>query len=296
MSKTRLFKFISADGKVRASSIVCTDILNQMRKNQNTSPMSTLALGRTLIGTTLLASQLKEEQAMSVQIHCEGAMRMVFAQSSYECSVRAYIAEPDLPLSLERGNLTLSPHVGEGTLTVSTYIPGNPLPQKSQVLVHSGEITEDLAHYIRLSQQIPCALNTGVVLGSEGVVTSAGGMLIELMPDHDASHVDQVEASVKMMGSLSSVLGPKVNGEDLLKMFFLGVPGKTWSHPWDVQIACSCNVEKILNSFRLLGAEELKDMIDKKEVVDVQCEMCGKKYKIDPPLVQDIYESVKGLH
>jgi molecular chaperone Hsp33 len=147
-----------------------------------------------------------------------------------------------------------------------------------------------------MSQQVPCVLTTGVILGSEGVVVSAGGMLVELMPNHDSSHIDQVEASVKMMGSLSSVLGPNVTGEDLLKMFFLGVAGKYWVHPYDMQIACSCSIEKILNSFRLLGAEDLKDMLEKKEVVDVQCEMCGKKYKVDTPLIQDIYESVKGLH
>lgn len=275
---------------------MCTHILEQMRKNQNTSPMSTLALGRTLIGTTLLASQLKEEQAVSVQIQCEGPMKMVFAQSSYETSVRAYIAEPQLPMAVERKNLILNPLIGEGTLTVSTYIPGSAQPQRSQVLVQSGEITEDLAHYIRLSQQIPCVINTGVLLGSEGVVTGAGGMLIELMPDHTEAHVAQVESSVKMMGSLSSAFGPKVTGEDLLKIFFVGVAGKTWVHPYDMQIACSCNLAKILNSFSLLGEEELRDMISKKEIVDVQCEMCGKKYKVEPAQVQEVYESIKGLH
>lgn len=287
---------MSADGKVRASSLVCTDLLNQMRRNQNTSPTSTLALGRTLIGTTLLANQLKEEQALSVQIHCNGEMRMVFAQASYEGSVRAYIAEPQLPLSVERGNLILAPHVGEGTLTVSTYIPGLSTPQRSQVLVQSGEIIDDLAQYIRLSQQIPCVLNAGVVLGSEGVVTSAGGILVELMPGHTEDNVAQVESSVKMMGSLSSALGPDVSGDNLLQMFFVGVPGKIWLHPYDVQIACSCNMDKILNSIKLLGADDLQDMIKKNEVVDVQCDMCGRKYKVEPAQIQTVYQSLKGLH
>lgn len=296
MSKARLYKFINSAGTIRASALVCTDLLNHLRTIQQTSPTSTLALGRTLLGTTLLATQLKDEQALSVQMRCSGAMRMVFAQASYEGSVRAYIAEPQLPMSVERGNLILSPHVGEGTLTVSTFIKGNARPQVSQVLIESGEITEDLANYIRMSQQIPCVLNTGVLLGSEGVVVGAGGLLIEMMPGHTSEDLESVEASVRAMGSLSHALGQGVTGEDLLKMFFVGKVGKYWQHPHHVQVACSCSVEKVLGSFKLLGEDEVQKMIIDKEVVDVQCEMCGKKYRVDHEQIKDLYQDIKKLH
>ncbi len=296
MSKAKLYKFMSADGHIRASSLVCTPLLNHMRTLQQTSPTSTLALGRALIGTTLLASHLKDEQALSMQVTCDGPMRMLFAQASYEGSVRAYIAEPQLPMSVERGNLILSPHVGQGTMSVSTFIKGQSRPRVSQVLLQTGEITEDLAHYIRTSQQIPCVLMTGVMLGSEGVVSGAGGLLIELMPGHSEEDVSRVESCVKTMGSLSQSLGPDVEGEDLLKMFFVGISGKHWQHEHFVEIACSCSRDKVANSFKLLGAEELVTMMDKKEVVDVQCEMCGKKYKIDQETIRAIYQELRGFH
>lgn len=296
MSKARIYKFINSAGTIRASAIVCTGLLNHLRTIQQTSPTSTLALGRTLVGTTLLATQLKDEQALSVQMRCSGAMRMVFAQASYEGSVRAYIAEPQLPMSVERGNLILAPHVGEGTLTVSTFIKGNARPQVSQVLVESGEITEDLASYIRMSQQIPCVLSTGVLLGSEGVVTGAGGLLIEMMPGHTTEDLESVEGSVRALGSLSHILTPEVNGEDVLKMFFVGKEGKYWQHPHIVQVACSCSIDKVLGSFRLLGEDEVQKMIIDKEVVDVQCEMCGKQYRVDHNQIKDLYQDIKKLH
>lgn len=296
MSKATLYKFINAAGTVRASAIVCTDILNHLRTVQQTSPTSTLALGRALMGTTLLAAQLKDEQALSMQIHCQGAMRMVFAQASYEGSIRAYIAEPQLPMALERGNLILAPHVGQGTLTMSTYIKGSARPRISQVLVESGEITEDIASYIRLSQQIPCMLSTGVLLGSEGVVTSAGGLLVEMMPGHSTEDIQRVESSIRALGALSQSLGPEVTGENLLKMFFVGQEGNHWTHPHPVAISCSCSLEKVLGSFKLLGEEELKKMIADKEVTDVQCEMCGKKYRVDSAQVKLVYQDIKKFH
>lgn len=296
MSKANLYKFINAEGTVRASALVCTDLLNHLRTVQQTSPTSTLALGRALLGTTLLAAQLKDDQALSLQIQCEGAMRMLFAQASYEGSIRAYIAEPQLPMAVERGNLILSPHVGQGTLTVSTFIKGNARPRISQVLVESGEITEDIASYIRLSQQIPCMLSTGVLLGSEGVVTSAGGLLVEMMPGHSSEDIQRVESSLRALGALSQSLGPGVTGENLLRMFFVGQQGNYWVHPHEVAVSCSCSLDKVLGSFKLLGEDELKKMIADQEVTDVQCEMCGKKYRIDSTQVKAVYQDIKKFH
>lgn len=296
MSKAKLYKFLSSEGTIRASALVCTDVVNHLRIVQNTSPTSTLALGRALIGTTLLASHLKDEQALSLQIQCEGPMKMVFAQASYEGSVRAFIADPQLGLAVEKNNLVLAPHVGKGTLTVSTYIKGAARPQISQVLVQSGEITDDIAHYLRTSQQIPCILTSGVLFQGDGKVTSAAGLLVELMPGHTETDVQRVESCLRVLGSLSDSLTPEITGEELLQMFFVGVSGKHWLHPHEVEIACSCSREKVMNSFKLLGEDDLKEMIEKKELVDVQCEMCGKRYKIDVPALKEIYQNLKGLH
>lgn len=295
-AKSKLFKFLSQDGCIRASAVICSELLDDLRILQETSPSSTLALGRALVGATLLAAQLKEEQAVALQIKCEGPMQMVFAQASYEGGVRAYIAEPQLPMSVHRGNLFIAPHVGAGTLSVSTYIKGNAQPQVSQVLLQSGEITEDIAHYIRTSLQLPCVFTSAVLIGSEGVVISAGGLIVEMMPGHTEHHIALVERCLKVMGSLSEVITSDVTGEEILKLFFVGVEGKTWEHPFPMQISCSCSREKVTSSVKLLGADEVKDMIEKEETTIVKCEMCGRKYGLVTEDLKDIYQSLRKLH
>lgn len=291
-----MYKFLSADGYVRASAVVFTNVLNDLRVLQETSPSSTLALGRTLVGAILLAARLKDEQAIGVQIKCEGPMKMAFAQATYEGGVRAFVTEPQLPMSVNRGNLFIAPHVGSGTLSVSTYLQSAAQPQVSQVLLQTGEITEDIAHYIRTSLQIPCLFTSAILLGSEGVVTSAAGLMVEMMPGHTEEHISRVESCLQVMGSLSDVLGDAVTAEDILRLFFVGVPGKVWEHPHPIHVSCSCSHAKVAASIQLLGADDVQDMIQKGEVVDVKCEMCGRKYQIQNSELKVIYQALRKLH
>jgi Hsp33 protein len=48
------------------------------------------------------------------------------------------------------------------------------------VPITSGEIAEDLAHYLATSEQQNCALGLGVSVGRDGEVLSAGGFLIQV--------------------------------------------------------------------------------------------------------------------
>lgn len=296
MSTSKMYKFLSADGFVRASAVVCTDVLNDLRVLQETSPSSTLALGRTLTGAILLAARLKDEQAIAIQIKCEGPMKMAFAQASYEGGVRAFVSEPQLPMSVDRGKLFIAPHVGSGTLSVSTYLQSAAQPQVSQVLLQTGEITEDIAHYIRTSLQIPCLFTSAILLGSEGVVRSSAGLMVEMMPGHTEEHIARVESCLQVMGPLSEVLTDTVTAEEILKLFFVGVPGKLWEHPHPIHVSCSCSYPKVAASIQLLGADDVQDMIKKGEAVDVKCEMCGRKYKVDTPELKNIYQSLRKLH
>lgn len=297
MSKGQIYKFISSNGFIRASAFVGTELLNEMREIQKTSPPSTMALGRALSGVTLLSSLLKNGQVVSLQIQCDGPMKMLFAQASYEGHVRAFISEPQLPMAVEGHKLILAPLVESGTLTMTTYLSANTTPQRSQVLIETGEITEDIAHYIRTSTQTPCALSTGISFGPEGVVNGAGGILVEMMPGHTENDALFVERSLNTIGSLSQIFAEGTSAEQILRLLFVGLEGTYWEHPFPVEIVCTCSLDKVLNSLKLLGEKELKKIIeDKEEPLEVGCEMCGKKYQAFLKDIKNVYNELKGLH
>ena len=54
-------------------------------------------------------------------------------------------------------------------------------PYSSTVELVSGEIGDDLTHYLVNSEQTPSALVLGVFVGADGV-EAAGGLLLQILP------------------------------------------------------------------------------------------------------------------
>lgn len=58
--------------------------------------------------------------------------------------------------------------------------PLSPVPYTGTVELVSGEVAEDLTHYLATSEQTNSALALGVQIGPDGVVSAAGGYLIQV--------------------------------------------------------------------------------------------------------------------
>jgi redox-regulated HSP33 family molecular chaperone len=76
--------------------------------------------------------------------------------------------------------LTIRSHAG--TLAIVRTQPLSPKPYSSVVEITSGEVAEDLAVYMAESEQTNSAIALGVQIGPEGLVSAAGGYLIQVDP------------------------------------------------------------------------------------------------------------------
>ena len=68
-------------------------------------------------------------------------------------------------------------------------------PHTSTVELVSGEVGEDLAHFLATSEQIPSAVGIGVFVQASGQVEAAGGYIVQLMPgvaDTEAARIESV--------------------------------------------------------------------------------------------------------
>ena len=59
MMSQRVHRFVSNDFSVRIASVNATEVVARMQQLQQTRPLPTVAVGRSMIGALLLASQLK---------------------------------------------------------------------------------------------------------------------------------------------------------------------------------------------------------------------------------------------
>ena len=289
----RVHKFLTEDLTVRVASVIATQVVDEMRSIQNSYPISTVAVGRAMVGSILMASHLKHGQELSLYFQGNGPVGRVFAQANYEGQVRGYSNNPQYTVPLEGEKILIGPAIGIGLLTVTHHLPTGNTPHRGTVIIRTGEVGDDIAFYLQQSHQIPSVVALGVHLTQYGLVEAAGGVLIELMPGHTEEVLSQLEESVRKAPSISKLILEGATAEDLARAYLGDMKLMELDHPHPISYSCRCTYERVLRSMMLLGLEDIDAFIEKKEPVEVSCEFCGRKYSVTEAdlvkLRQDLY-------
>ena len=274
-----IVRAMTADGYVKAVAVTGRDLVERARNIHTLLPMATAALGRALLGASMLGDMLKEQKgSLTLQIKGGGPLGTVLAVSDYEGNVRGYVQNPHVELmEKHQGKLDVGAAVGStGTLTVIKDI-GLKEPYVGSIGLFSGEIADDLAMYFVESEQIPTACALGVLVGTDQSVTSAGGYLIQLLPGASDDIIDKIEAGVHRVGSVSHALEGGLDGDGLLRAvlsdFQLEILEK---HP--VEYRCYCSQDRVTRALISMGREELSSLIRDQGQADLTCQFCDKVY------------------
>lgn len=289
MSDTyRVRKFLDSDKGIRVAVVNATEAVREMQQIQTTTPLTTMATGRALVGAALLASQMNDGEVVSLYFRGDGPIRTVFAEAQFEGGVRAYVANPHLDLPLIANGLDLKTAIGKGQLTVVRTHPNQPHAQKGTVEIQTGQIGEDIAYYLQQSQQIRSAIALGVKLGPQEQVLAAGGILIELLPGADVNIEVIVEDQFLRTGSISEMFAKGDTPEQIIETYLPIFNMKEIDHPHSIQYVCKCTKNRLLQALELFQNEDLLDMVTKKENVAAKCEFCGRSYNLDWTEVSDV--------
>jgi molecular chaperone Hsp33 len=275
----RVHKFLSADLTVRIASVNATAVVDEMRSIQNSYPIPTVAVGRSMVAALLMASHLKNSQELSLYFQGNGPLGRVFAEANFEGQVRGYCSQPHIQLPLD-GGLRIGSAIGIGLLTVTHHLPGQAEPHRGTVIIRTGEIGDDIAFYLHQSHQIPSVVALGVQLNEYGLVQAAGGILIELMPGHSEELVAKIEANVKTAPGISKRLLEGASPLELVRDYLGDTPLMELDHPYPTQYHCRCSMERVLRSVMLLGIEEIDRALVDEKPLDVACEFCGRHYEV----------------
>ena len=274
-----IVRAITGDGFVKAAAITGRDIVERARNIHKLLPTATAALGRTLMGASLMGDMLKEEQgSLTLQIKGGGPLGTILAVSDHEGNVRGYVQNPQVELMEQRpGKLDVGRAVGtDGTLTVIKDI-GLKEPYVGSIGLFSGEIADDLAMYFVESEQIPTACALGVLVGLDQSVTTAGGYIIQLLPGASDDLISKIEAGVHSLGPVSSALAGGLDGEGLLRSvlqdFSLEILEK---HP--VEYRCYCSRERVSRALISMGRADLIDLIQEQGQAELTCQFCDQIY------------------
>jgi molecular chaperone Hsp33 len=274
-----LVKVSAAGGTIRALAAVTTGVVEEARRRHGTYPTATAALGRTLTGALLLGGTMKDEERLSIELVGDGPLRRVMASTTGAGKVRGYVARPATHLPSKAGKLDVAGAIGSGMLCVIRTQPWNKEPYRSIMRLVSGEIAQDLAHYLVNSEQIPSAVALGVFVNREGDVGAAGGYLVQTLSGADDAVTREVERNVAGLPAVTAMVRDGAGPNDILQAVLAGLA----TEPLELQItrfSCPCTRERVFGAILLLGRAEIEDMIARDGGAEVTCEFCAERYAV----------------
>ena len=251
-------------------------------------------LGEMTAGATLLASGLKFEGSVIMQLQGDGPVRLAVVEVKNGLGIRATAKIHDG--AIIHDTMTTKDLInrhGHGRCAImldpKDRREGEPLYQGVVPLVGES-IADGLMNYMHQSEQ----LDTRLWL--KGDAEHVGGMMIQKMPGFggkDEHLIDDPDAWERIL-----TLAETIKDEELL-----GLDAKEIEHRlfWqeDVQLLaeqtptfqCSCSRERIEHMIRNLGEVEALQAAEEAGALEVVCDFCGQVYRYTPQEVVGLFQT-----
>ncbi|WP_392531905.1 Hsp33 family molecular chaperone HslO [Nostoc sp. C117] len=292
----QLIRATAAGGGIRAVGAIATRLTEEARRRHQLSYVATAALGRTMVAGLLMASSMKRTGSrVNVRVKGDGPLGGILVDAGLDGTVRGYVGNPSVELPPNaKGKLDVGGAVGSGYLYVVRDI-GYGYPYSSTVELVSGEIGDDVAHYLLNSEQTPSALVVGVFVGAGGV-TAAGGLLVQVLPKaaRDEALVETLESRIAGLAGFTPLLQagktlPEIFGDLLGDMGLEMFPERQM-----LRFHCGCSFDRVLGALKILGETELQDMIIKDDGAQATCEFCGNVYQASSEQLAQLIADLKA--
>jgi len=286
-----LVRATALDGRVRAFCVDSTRVTAELSERHGTEPAVTAALGRLATGALMFSALLKKrEHTVSIRILGDGPAGVLLAAANGNGEVRGLVGRPVTGADqVSNGKLNVAGVVGRnGRLTVTRDL-GLRHPYVGVVELVSGEVGEDLAHYLVSSEQTPSAVGVGVFVNGGGDVAAAGGYMVQLLPGVPSTDATRIEQAIRELPHTTTMLRSGDTPEDVLTRIF--PDGFESLDRMPVRFHCPCTAERVERALALLGETEVRSILEKDRasgITEVTCEFCGAHYKLDTAAMEAI--------
>ena len=289
-----LIKALAYNQEIRIYVINATDMVEEARKVHDTWSTVTAALGRAMIGTTLLGATLKNEQdKLTVRINGDGPVGHIVVDSNMHGETKAYAANPHVNMELnEKGKLDVKGVVGENGMFTVSKNQGLKTPFTGQVPIVSGELAEDFTYYMAVSEQTPSAFGLSVLVNPDESVRVAGGFMIQVLPGASDETIDALEKTIQQIPQVSDTLDKNNDLESILVQL-VGEENYQILEEMPVSFKCDCSKERFSKAIISLGQNEIEQMIDEDDGAEAVCHFCQSKYQFDAVELETLIEEAK---
>ncbi|MEI7843817.1 MAG: Hsp33 family molecular chaperone HslO [Gallionellaceae bacterium] len=226
-------------------------------------------MGELCAAAVLLAATLKLQGSLVLQIHGKAAVKLLVVECTGSLELRATAKwEGDIRSG------TLRELVGDGHFVITLDPKDGNQAYQGIVELEGESVAEILQNYMTRSEQ----LDTRLWLAADE--QHAAGMLLQKLPEqkgHDADAWDR-----------ATQLADTVKREELLSLAATELIHRLY-HEEDIRLFeaqgvvfnCSCSRDNVARMLKMLGRQEVDEILAERGDIEVFCEFCNEQYLFD---------------
>ncbi|MCP1291624.1 MULTISPECIES: Hsp33 family molecular chaperone HslO [Chromobacterium] len=270
-TQDRLQRFLFDGAPVRGALVRLDGAWQQVLARRSYPPAMKKIVGEMMAAAELMAANLKFDGALILQLHGAGALKLAVVECNNDRTIRA-TAKWDDGIADDASIQSLLGGHGRFVVTLE------PRVDKAQtwqgiVALEGDSIGEMLENYMLRSEQ----LETRLILASSD--ETAAGMLLQKLPE---GHGDpEGWERIQMLGATlraDELLG--LPAEDVLHRLFHEETVRVFDQE-TVSFACNCSRERVGDMLKMLGGQEVGEVLLEQGSVEIVCDYCNQHYVYD---------------
>ncbi|HOQ82837.1 MAG TPA: Hsp33 family molecular chaperone HslO [Candidatus Syntrophosphaera thermopropionivorans] len=285
-----LWRGMALNGQFRVLAVSSTNTVQAARDLHDLSPINTILMGKMIPAVAMLSLDLKDEGAeVTLRFDGDGPLKGALTICNNQGDVRGYAFEPKFWVDDLQENFHPVKYLGNGILTIIRYYPGD-RPTKGLTPLIEGDVAQNLAYYFEQSEQIPTAVNLGVLIDKDAKVRASGGFIIQQLPSADRLNADRLINNINHMPNLSDLMDMGMYLPEILHRFVFKEGGLELYPVHRVRYRCHCSKERFAAALKLLSLDELKELRDG---IDPVCQFCNATWHFSASEIEEIISEVE---
>lgn len=175
-------------------------------------------------------------------------------------------------------------------LQVMRTLPSGAIHQGVIAVPAGGGVSRGLMAYMQDSEQVVSTIAVSTVVGDDGVI-AAGGYMVQLLPEIERGPLMIMTERLDALPNLGDLLQKSdLTPDELIGELLYGMPF-TRLEASHLDFGCGCSQVRLMSSLATLPRSDIEDLIRDGEVLEINCDYCGKDYRIPPAQLRSLLTS-----
>ncbi|CAN5623675.1 Hsp33 family molecular chaperone HslO [soil metagenome] len=282
MTGDHALRAITEDGAFRVVCIETTDTARAIVAAQKAQGSRAKLLAEMATGAVLVRQTMAPDLRVQAILQGQDPKTRIVTDAFPDGSARGLVqAQPGAEVELgDRAVLQMMRTLHNGEI------------QQGFVQADSGSgLSGALMEYMQASEQVVSFIAVSAVMEGEDHVASAGGYIVQLLPEVGDGPLMIMTERLKDFPPLDDLLKRgHASPRELMSELLYAMPFAEVGSE-QVRFACICSDDRLMTSLASLPKSDIRELLEGGEVLEIDCDYCGRHYRFAPEKLRGLLET-----